>query len=652
MFLMFSSRHVKWGYKWLHPLTWHHWQSIQGYMFLCFHHLCLSLAMKRKCSDFITDDSQNSEHHLDLSSFQLPDGPTTFESLFDWPADFRFRICNLLGEDSVITQLKAVPKIALTTHFSGVGTAEIAAKLMSDHLYESNIWPAKHIVFYSACDYEHICQKVLKSHPDDCKALHLFSDVCEPVPQDVIDSLRQYLSKMREEFHSTSFSTPSEQAQAKAVREKAVHVFAQNLFSNTQIARTATCLECGKQCSHHPNVDGEVPLWIDCSGTPCPPFVRGGAYGHGMGFLHDATVPFYCWIYGLKCKTRIVASQLRKGPDAIIHENVPGFPIEVLDQILNANLEPNDPGYTVQSLVWSALDEGIPVRRERRYTLCIKNDLLPLLVPFNLEVWRTLSFAECVSRGTIFFKATSDMMAQLKEECAARRGLPPHRVRSNGCQGEWSWEVLLTASERNVLLAVRKSALEAIRERRALQLKTHSEQDTTTEHHVWLVNLSQSLGFQPKNPNQQLQVMPALLRSSKYMIEYENNNKSRMLHPLELFGMQTLPVFLSTDHRAMQSVNFEHILFKAGIALHQMRLLSGNGMNASCIGKTIFFVIATLIPVQPRKWRECMQNLREKDNCTCRNSVGTGRHMFLLHRSLWWLLGMQFHAAERMLYTA
>ena len=135
----------------------------------------------------------------------------------------------------------------------------------------------------------------------------------------------------------------------------------------------------------------------------------------------------------------------------------------------------------------------------------------------------------------------------------------------------------------------------------ALQLKTHPEQDTTTEHHVWLVNLSQSLGFQPKNPNQQLQVMPALLRSSKYMIEYENNNKSRMLHPLELFGMQTLPVFLSTDHRAMQSVNFEHILFKAGIALHQMRLLSGNGMNASCIGKTIFFVIATLIPVQPRK---------------------------------------------------
>ena len=184
-----------------------------------------------------------------------------------------------------------------------------------------------------------------------------------------------------------------------------------------------------------------------------------------MGFLHDATVPFYCWIYGLKCKTRIVANQLRKGPDVIIHENVPGFPIEVLDRILNANLEPNDPGYTVQSLVWSALDEGIPVRRERRYTLCIKNDLLPLLVPFNLEVWRTLSFAQCVSRGAIFFKATSDMMAQLKEECAARRGLPPHRVRSNGCQGEWSWEVLLTASERNVLLAVRKSALEAIRER-------------------------------------------------------------------------------------------------------------------------------------------------------------------------------------------
>ena len=33
MFLMFSSRHVKGGYKWLHPLTWHHplsnlWQFI------------------------------------------------------------------------------------------------------------------------------------------------------------------------------------------------------------------------------------------------------------------------------------------------------------------------------------------------------------------------------------------------------------------------------------------------------------------------------------------------------------------------------------------------------------------------------------------------------------------------------------------------
>ena len=52
----------------------------------------------------------------------------------------------------------------------------------------------------------------------------------------------------------------------------------------------------------------------------------------------------------------------------IVHECVPGFDVNVIDAGLNSQ----GLCYHVQSLVFSPEEEGVPIKRQRRYTLCLR----------------------------------------------------------------------------------------------------------------------------------------------------------------------------------------------------------------------------------------------------------------------------------------
>ena len=106
-----------------------------------------------------------------------------------------------------------------------------------------------------------------------------------------------------------------------------------------------------------------------------------------MGWLHDVSVAFYCWIYSAK----------QAEIDVILHECVPNFDPSILEQCLW-------PDYNVSSLVWSAADEGLPIRRERRYSLCIRKTLGPSLLSFNDLTWSSLIFCNRVFTASNFFR--------------------------------------------------------------------------------------------------------------------------------------------------------------------------------------------------------------------------------------------------------
>ena len=106
-----------------------------------------------------------------------------------------------------------------------------------------------------------------------------------------------------------------------------------------------------------------------------------------MGWLHNVSIAFYCCIYSAK----------QAEIDIIIHECVPNFDPSILEQCLC-------PDYTVSSLVWSAADEGLPIRRERRYSLCIRKSLGRSLLSFNHLIWSSLIFCNRVVTASIFFR--------------------------------------------------------------------------------------------------------------------------------------------------------------------------------------------------------------------------------------------------------
>ena len=116
--------------------------------------------------------------------------------------------------------------------------------------------------------------------------------------------------------------------------------------------------------------------------------------------------------------------------------------------------------------------------------------------------------------------------------------------------------------------------------------------DIDLSKHKWIINVSQSVQFQPRHRDFQLDLMPALLRSSKFFLDCMNEKDARFIHPLEVMAMQGLPDLLPADHFASQSCNFQRTLDESGIPLQQMALLSGNGMNLSSIGQVIFFCLA------------------------------------------------------------
>lgn len=107
------------------------------------------------------------------------------------------------------------------------------------------------------------------------------------------------------------------------------------------------------------------------------------------------------------------------------------------------------------------------------------------------------------------------------------------------------------------------------------------------------MNLSQTVGFQPEAPNQQLQVMPAIF-SSKFLIDGERLGV-RFVHPLELMAAQSLPVLHPKELSHLQSQNFEDVLAKANIGLHSLASLAGNGMRVSSVGRVLFFALCNIM---------------------------------------------------------
>lgn len=91
--------------------------------------------------------------------------------------------------------------------------------------------------------------------------------------------------------------------------------------------------------------------------------------------------------------------------------------------------------------MFSPKDLGLPVLRERRYTICrLRSSRVSVDYTFyNLEV---VAFRRCMLDGGVFFRATQSMVDDLNKQFAAASHLP---LTFHGQR--WPWSAVLKAGQ-------------------------------------------------------------------------------------------------------------------------------------------------------------------------------------------------------------
>ena len=86
--------------------------------------------MKRRSSSFLSEGSDMTELVQELSEQPLPPGPSEYAGLFRWPEEFWRRLHGLLPAEILESNVRNHGQIYMTSHFSGVGTAEMALAMI------------------------------------------------------------------------------------------------------------------------------------------------------------------------------------------------------------------------------------------------------------------------------------------------------------------------------------------------------------------------------------------------------------------------------------------------------------------------------------------------------------------------------------------
>lgn len=319
------------------------------------------------------------------------DGPISLEQVLNVPISNVLTLISVMDSQQLEAFTKRVNKLCsrgllLTSSYSGTGGFESTAVHILQELCKSLALPPLPVVVYSAKDMEPSSRRVLKNHRAAHAPLHVFGDIRDAIPLPVREKLlnaearflRLWQETKDEKRQGCITERNSKQWQDDLTNDylEAIHEFLQEV----EFRDIAWCYVHHKECPLNPRHDESLRdmLWIECSGSTCCPWSRGGGHDH---YLDKATLVFFTWLYHMRFMQ----------PDLLLHENVEGFPVDILADILNKGVASQlkclfsrvpadfekDCGSTdfhecqeqwvVESVVFSPDDIGIPSNRVRRY---------------------------------------------------------------------------------------------------------------------------------------------------------------------------------------------------------------------------------------------------------------------------------------------
>ena len=254
----------------------------------CFSHAPSEATSKATSSDQLIFSSADSDAHgaptFDRGSAASEPSQGDPQILLRWPALLVQALVSVLTVGELHRSLLVFSDLRLTSHFTGIGTAEVAAQMLSSAVndaLESNLeW-----VHLSCCEKDPTCRQILLRRPGlGC----IFDDIAE-YSRGLLQLVKQKTLDPDEAW------------------EQLQHDFA---------LRCGFCHQHQQRCNH-------LAGHCDISGSPCQPWSRMGKKRGRRDVRFALTL---CWIRWV-----LIAM-----PWVAIHENVIGFDKNVFEELLGA----------------------------------------------------------------------------------------------------------------------------------------------------------------------------------------------------------------------------------------------------------------------------------------------------------------------------
>ena len=324
----------------------------------------------------------------------LPPAIGQLEDVFRWPTVALDSLSKLLGPSNIRSSLLGQP-LTTSSHFSGIGTAEVAASMLRQAAAEFVELQPWRVAF--VCENNTSCCKALSLRHLKCCILLDVLDNC------VSDRLTHALASKSVDYRQVS-----------------------KIIMDSFALGPQRCVEHEQQCSRTPLKAG---VHIDISGSPCQPFSRAGK-------RKGTSDPRICLILGW------IAWVKKALPYIVIHENVQDFEKAILHEHLENN-------YQIVHLVVRPADCGFTcINRVRLYSVLVRHGCVCVTYDIQAAFAHVRQVFEAarlsVPLARTFLGSAENALAEENKARAARSLEPVNQVSSD-------WTYLLTESQKRFL---------------------------------------------------------------------------------------------------------------------------------------------------------------------------------------------------------
>jgi hypothetical protein len=400
--------------------------------------------------------------------------------------------------------------------------------------------------------------------------------------------------------HSMHAATTTQETKAYLKNLKQIHAglfvqYALEILGQIDMSQheVAWCSICQGFCRVCPPPAPRT-FYLEVAGSVCKPYSTMNA--ESWGLLDANALPMLVWAFWCKhCRF-----------NAVVHECVLNFPLNIADQILTAGLMgaqsagAYSPAASVEN---NPYDFGVPKRRPRQYARWLRHvadagtdfkstpvpeaaspaaaeewtrgDCKPvhLHVEFNQRWMAQLFYRQLMLDASIYLVADAQMVQAYYTARASQRNLQLTPAESAG---------LVPLSVEDVIPICARVHLEAYRETFENMLGKSGSTDDSSNAGPGLVCLMQS----PHHikPTFGRCAPPLLTGSLPYSLKY-----NRLVLPEELLLLQGIPSSELVPKAPVQSP-WPHPLSTV-VSDHELRRLLGNGMDVSQVGAALALIL-------------------------------------------------------------